>query len=163
NYIDNTGVQVADVIVGFKYLENKSVADVRALIADESLKFDYYCWDLYARVSSFYEAEDPTHLLRAQTLKEIEEGNNPTAEMAELVAMTIVHCHLKTMDRINVRYDLLPRESDILHLKFWDRAFEQLRERNAIFFETSGKNNGCWVMRIDTEGYDDDKIIVRSN
>jgi arginyl-tRNA synthetase len=163
NYIDNTGVQVADVIVGFRYLEKKSVADVRKLIADKSVKFDYYCWDLYARVSSFYEVEDPKHALRAKTLKEIEEDGNETSEMATLVAMTIVECHLATMERIGVRYDLLPRESDILHLKFWDYAFEQLKSRNAIFFETEGKNKGCWVMRIDTEGYDDDKIIVRSN
>ena len=163
NYIDNTGVQVADVIVGFRYIEKKSVADVRNLIADKALKFDYYCWDLYARASAFYEAEDPKHSLRAKTLKEIEEDGNETAEMAHLVAMSIVECHLATMDRIGVRYDLLPRESDILHLKFWDYAFEQLKSRGAIFFENDGKNKGCWVMRIDTEGYDDDKIIVRSN
>ena len=163
NYIDNTGVQVADVLVGFRYLEKKSVAEVRSLIADRAIKFDYYCWDLYARVSAFYESEDPKHSLRAKTLQEIEEDGNETAEMAELVAMTIVDCHLATMDRIGVRYDLLPRESDILHLKFWDYAFEQLKSRGAIFFENEGKNKGCWVMRIDTEGYDDDKIIVRSN
>jgi arginyl-tRNA synthetase len=163
NYIDNTGVQVADVIVGFRYLEKKSVADVRALVNDPAVRFDYYCWDLYAKVSAFYEAEDPKHALRGKTMQEIEESGNETAEMAELVAMKIVGCHLATMGRIGVRYDLLPRESDILHLKFWDRAFEQLKERNAIFFETEGKNSGCWVMRIDTEGYDDDKIIVRSN
>jgi len=161
NYIDNTGVQVADVIVGFKYLEKKSLDDVKALI--DQGKFDYYCWDLYARVSSFYEAEDPKHALRGKTLKEIEEGENETAYMAEAVAMTIVRYHLATMARINVRYDLLPRESDILHLKFWDRAFELLKEKGAIFFENEGKNKGCWVMRLDTEGYDDDKIIVRSN
>ena len=163
NYIDNTGVQVADVIVGFRYLEKKSVAQVRALIEDPAVRFDYYCWDLYSKVSSFYEAEDPKHALRGQTMKEIEESGNETSEMAEMVAMKIVGCHLATMGRIGVRYDLLPRESDILHLKFWDHAFEQLKARNAIFFETEGKNSGCWVMRIDTEGYDDDKIIVRSN
>jgi arginyl-tRNA synthetase len=163
NYIDNTGVQVADVIVGFKYLEKKTFDDVKALIDDPAHKFDFYCWDLYARVSSFYEAEDPKHALRGQTLKEIEEGNNDTASMAEAVAMTIVRHHLATMRRINVHYDLLPRESDILHLKFWDRAFELLKEKGAIFFENEGKNKGCWVMRLETEGYDDDKIIVRSN
>jgi arginyl-tRNA synthetase len=163
NYIDNTGVQVADVIVGFKYLENKSLSQVVSLIDDAKQRFDYYCWDLYAKAAAFYETSDPTHAKRGQTLKEIEEGNNETAEMAELVAMTIVRYHLDTMARINVRYDLLPRESDILHLKFWEKAFAQLRERNAIFFETEGKNKGCWVMRLDTEGYDDDKIIVRSN
>src|SRR4030095_15814233 len=102
-----------------------------------------YCWDLYAKVSAFYEADDPKHELRAKTLQEIEEGHNETAEMAELVAMEIVHRHLATMERIGVRYDLLPRESDILHLKFWDYAFEQLKARNAIFFEAEGKNKGC--------------------
>jgi arginyl-tRNA synthetase len=163
NYIDNTGVQVADVIVGLKHVEHKSVEDVRRLAAKDSPKFDYYCWDVYARVSSFYESQDPKHNLRGQTLKEIEEGHNETAEMAEIVAMTIVRCHLKTMARINVGYDLLPRESDILHLKFWDHAFRLLKERNAIFFEKEGKNAGCWVMSLDSEGHDDDKIIVRSN
>jgi arginyl-tRNA synthetase len=163
NYIDNTGVQVADVIVGLKRVERKSVGDVRRMTQDPTVRFDYYCWDVYARVSGFYEAEDPKHVLRAQTLKEIEEGGNETAEMAEIVAMTIVRCHLRTMGRINVAYNLLPRESDILHLKFWEHAFRLLRERDAIFFEKEGKNAGCWVMRLDTEGHDDDKIIVRSN
>jgi arginyl-tRNA synthetase len=164
NYIDNTGVQVADVIVGLKHVEKKTLDDVRAIIKDKSVKFDYYCWDVYAKVSAFYESEDPKHALRGQTLKEIEEGNNQTARMAELVAMTIVRCHLRTMERINVRYDLLPRESDILHLKFWEYAFRQLREKNAIFLEAEGKNKGCWVMRLNEEpGHEDDKIIVRSN
>lgn len=163
NYIDNTGVQVADVIVGLKYVEKKSLEAVRHMASDPAVKFDYYCWDVYARVTPFYELEDPKHSLRGQTLQEIEEGNNETARMAEIVAMTIVRCHVKTMARINVRYDLLPRESDILHLKFWDYAFRQLRERQAITLEAEGKNKGCWVMRLDSEGHDDDKIIVRSN
>lgn len=163
NYIDNTGVQVADVIVGLKHVEKKTLQDIRQMIADRSLKFDYYCWDVYAKVTPFYEAQDPKHSFRAQTLKEIEEGNNDTARMAEAVAMTISRYHLETMARINVSYDLLPRESDILHLKFWDYAFKQLREKNAIFLETEGKNKGCWIMQLDAEGHDDDKIIVRSN
>jgi arginyl-tRNA synthetase len=163
NYIDNTGVQVADVVVGLKHVERKTVEDVARMIQDKSVKFDYYCWDVYARVTPFYESQDPKHALRGQTLKEIEEGDNATALMAEAVAMTIVHCHLKTMRRINVGYDLLPRESDILHLKFWEYAFRQLREKEAIFFENEGKNAGCWVMRLDAEGHEDDKIIVRSN
>ena len=163
NYIDNTGVQVADVIVGLKHVERKSFDDVRHMASKHSSKFDYYCWDVYARVTAFYAAEDPKYKLRAQTLKEIEEGGSETAKMAEIVAMTIVRYHLRTMGRINVAYDLLPRESDILHLKFWDHAFRLLREKDAIFFEKEGKNAGCWVMRLDTEGYDEDKIIVRSN
>jgi len=163
NYIDNTGVQVADVIVGLKHVEHKSLEDVRRLASSTSGKFDYYCWDVYAKVTGFYEVEDPKRNLRAETLKEIEHGDNETSQMAEIVAMTIVRCHLRTMERINVGYDLLPRESDILHLKFWDHAFQLLKQRDAIFYEKEGKNAGCWVMRLDTEGHEDDKIIVRSN
>jgi len=163
NYIDNTGVQVADVIVGLQHVEKKSLDDVRRMIGDPSVRFDYYCWDVYARVTPFYASHDDKYALRAQTLKEIEEGGNDTARMAEAVAMTIARCHLQTMGRIHVHYDLLPRESDILHLKFWDHAFRQLREREAIFFEKEGKNKDCWVMRLETEGHDEDKIIVRSN
>ncbi len=163
NYIDNTGVQVADVIVGFIHIEKRSLAEVRALIKHPGRKFDYYCWDLYAKAADFYENEDPEHKTRAQTLREIEEGDNETADMAEAVAMKIVRRHLATMGRINVGYDVLPRESDILHLKFWDRAFQLLKDRKAIFFEESGKNEGCWVMRLEGDSGDEDKIIVRSN
>ena len=163
NYIDNTGVQVADVIVGFRFIENRTVEEVRTLIADPEQKFDYYCWDLYAKASPFYESEDPDHAKRTETLREIEDGTSETALMAEEVSMTIVRCHLRTMERINVHYDVLPRESDILHLKFWDEAFSLLKEREAIFFEETGKNQGCWVMRVETASGTEDKIIVRSN
>jgi arginyl-tRNA synthetase len=169
NYIDNTGVQVADVVIGFTHIAKKSPDEVRALAARP--KFDYFCWDLYARVTQFFE-EDKTRLaLRGETLKSIEEGHGPAAEMASVVAPAIVRCHLRTMERLGIEYDLLPRESEILHLKFWDAAFELLKQRNAIQFAASGKNAGCWVMRLndaadaaDANGEDDDaKIIVRSN
>ena len=169
NYIDNTGVQVADVVIGFIHIAQKSPGAVRALAAQP--KFDYFCWDLYARVTQFFE-EDKTRLaLRGETLKSIEEGHGPAAEMADAVAPAIVRCHLRTMERLGVEYDLLPRESEILRLKFWDAAFELLKQRNAIQLSASGKNAGCWVMRLndaadaaDASGKDDDaKIIVRSN
>ena len=149
NYIDNTGVQVADVVVGFAHLEKKSADEVRALAA--APRFDYLCWDLYARVTQFFE-EDKTRLaLRGQTLAAIEEGHGEAAELAEIVSVAIVRCHLRTMERLGVQYDVLPRESEILHLKFWDAAFQQLKERGAIHLATAGKNAGCWVMNLDTE------------
>jgi arginyl-tRNA synthetase len=169
NYIDNTGVQVADVVIGFLHIAKKTPAEVRALAAEP--KFDYYCWDLYASVSRLYE-EDKTRLsLRGETLKSIEENLGAAAEMAEIVAPAVVRCHLHTMARLGIEYDLLPRESEILHLKFWDAAFSLLKERQAIHLAESGKNAGCWVMRMDesgveadaTAGDDDAKIIVRSN
>jgi arginyl-tRNA synthetase len=170
NYIDNTGVQVGDVVVGFEHLEKKTAADVERLIADPGMRFDYYCWDLYARVSRHYEENPASKELRGLALQKIERGEGETARIAETVADAMVRAHLRTMERIGVEYDLLPRESEILHSKFWEQAFLQLQERGAIYFETEGKNRGCWVMRTDSTGEadaeaegDDSKIIVRSN
>jgi arginyl-tRNA synthetase len=160
NYIDNTGVQVADVVVGFHYLEEKGVADVQALLADPAVRFDYYCWDLYARTSGYYKDHPESLPWRSATLHAIEAGKGEVAELAHLVADAIVKAHLKTMLRLDVEYDVLPRESEILHLKFWASAFELLKERKAIYFETEGKNSGCWVMPgLSEEG----KVIVRSD
>lgn len=170
NYIDNTGVQVADVVVGFHYLENKSPQDVKELIRQP--KFDYYCWDLYARVSQYYSANPQALEWRRDTLHAIEHGEGTLAEIGHLVADAIVECHLDTMWRLGIAYDVLPRESEILHLKFWAKAFEQLKERGAIYYAEEGKNKGCWVMasshfreKAEEEGdsADDAKVIVRSN
>jgi arginyl-tRNA synthetase len=171
NYIDNTGVQVADVVVGFQHLEHKSVDDIRGLIESKEVRFDYYCWDLYARVSNFY-VDSGDKELRARTLKAIEEGEGEEADMARLISTAIVKLHLETMQRINVRYDLLVEESEILRLDFWKSAFERMKQIGAIRYETAGKNAGCWVMDLGDSGRDkseegssaeDVKIIVRSN
>ncbi len=146
NYIDNTGVQVADVVAAFHYLEKKTPADVQALIDDPGVRFDYYCWDLYARISQLYEQDKSTQPRRAETLHAIEAGEGVPAEIGRIVADAIVNAHLATMGRIGVGYDVLPRESEILHLRFWASALELLKEKKAIYFETQGKNNGCWVM-----------------
>src|ERR1700678_1520773 len=149
NYIDNTGVQVADVVLGYLHLEKKSLAEIKALAA--APKFDYLCWDLYTRVTQWL-AEDKSRLeLRNQTLKEIEEGHGDTAKAGEVIATAIVHCHLRTLDRLGIDFDLLSQESEILHLKFWDAAFKMLKERNAIQLATSGKNAGCWVMQLPSQ------------
>jgi len=147
NYIDDTGVQVADVAVGFRELEGQTLDDVRRLA--ESPRFDYYCWDLYARVTEWYE-EDKTRLkIRAAALHEIERGGNPTAELASFIAERIVRCHLDTMRRMNIEYDLLTWEGDILRLHFWDHAFEFLKKTGVVFLQTEGQLKGCWVMRIE--------------
>jgi arginyl-tRNA synthetase len=155
NYIDDTGVQVADVVVGFQHLEKMTLADVEKLDG----RFDYYCWDLYARVGDFYAADPDRKALQTETLHAIEKGANETAGLAAHVAGRIVDCHLATMARLGIRYELLVHESDILHLHFWDHAFGLLKEGGAIRHETDGRNAGCWVLPMD----DDDKIIVRSN
>jgi arginyl-tRNA synthetase len=145
NYIDNTGVQVADVVVGFLYLEKKSRAEVEALAAEP--RFDYYCWDLYARVSQWYEQDKQNLQTRVKTLHEMEAGGNETGAIADLISVAVLRRHLETMDRLDIEYDFLPRESEILHLHFWDAAFTKLKEAGVLFYETDGKNKGCWVMR----------------
>ncbi len=166
NYIDNTGVQVADVVVGFLHWQGRSPAEV-ARLALESPRFDYLCWDLYARTSAHYHENPAALAWRQETLHAIEAGEGAAAEMAHIVSDAIVQAHLKTMWRLGIVYDVLPRESEILHLKFWATAFELLRERKAIYLETEGKNTGCWVMpgaAFSTDaGAEDSKVIVRSN
>ena len=179
NYIDNTGVQVADVVIGFQQMENKTVAEIRAMAARPD--FDYLCWDLYARVTQFYEQDKAqSAVLRGATLRAIEEGHGEAAEMGTIIADAIVGFHLRTMNRIEISYELLARESEILHLKFWDAAFAKLKEAGAIELATTGKMAGCWIMRAEkdlknnaehaenTEKIEEDenmrdKIIVRSN
>jgi arginyl-tRNA synthetase len=178
NYIDNTGVQVADVVVGFLHIEQKSRAQIEALAA--APRFDYVCWDLYARVSHWYEEDKANQQARAATLRAIEEGNNETAAIADLISVAVLKRHLETMERLDIEYDFLPRESEILHLHFWDAAFAKLKEAGVLTYENEGKNKGCWVMRragtaakaINTGGTqeagetiteEDQKVIVRSN
>jgi arginyl-tRNA synthetase len=178
NYIDDTGVQVADVVVGFRELERKSLDDIRR-IAD-STRFDYYCWDLYARVTHWYDEDKERLKIRAATLHDIEHGGTETSAIAAFIADRIVRCHLRTMARLNVDYDLLTWEGHILRLHFWARAFEILKEKGAVYLQTEGKLAGCWVMRIEddapvegtgdsglgigeNEDEDREKVIVRSN
>jgi arginyl-tRNA synthetase len=182
NYIDDTGVQVADVVVGFRELERKTVEEVRHLA--ETTRFDYYCWDLYSRVTEWYEEDRARLAVRSAALHDLERGESDVAAMGMLIVDRIVRAHLQTMARLNIGYDLLTYEGDIVRLKFWAHTFEILKAQGAIFLQTEGKLAGCWVMRIDegsataaadegsakasAEGEDDaeesrEKVIVRSN
>jgi arginyl-tRNA synthetase len=177
NYIDNTGVQVADVVVGFLHLEGKSLADARLLLDElkqNGERIDYYCWDLYAKTSQWYtsgtdQENGARKKLRYDTLHEIEHVGNETAAVAELISTAVLRRHLETMLRLDIEYDFLPRESEILHLKFWESAFEQLKQTGVLYFENEGKNKGCWVMTrpgaeiAEGDLNEDAKVIVRSN
>jgi len=179
NYIDNTGVQVADVVIAFLHMERRTPLNIKMMAMEP--KFDYLCWDSYAKATQYFEEDkERAAKLRGETLKAIEEDRGEEAEVAQVVADAIVGCHLRTMARLGIYYELLARESEILHLKFWDAAFEKLKTSGAIEFVTEGKMKGCWVMRDkegngnpgpeiteDTEKNEEeniqDKIIVRSN
>jgi arginyl-tRNA synthetase len=172
NYIDNTGVQVADVVIAFQHMENKPLDEVKKLA--RGARFDYLCWELYAKATHFFEEDKArAQKLRGETLKAIEEGGaNETAQMAAVIADSVVGFHLRTMARLDIFYELLARESEILHLHFWDAAFEKLKTSGAIQYVTSGKNAGCWVMPWNhgggpegegTNEEDQAKVILRSN
>ncbi len=177
NYIDNTGVQVADIVVGVTELRGMSLGEVREWLTEtleSNGRVDYACWDLYAEVSQWYEAEPAEAAarkrMRLDTLHAIEAGGNDVAEIAEMIATTVLRCHLETMERLGIEYDFLPRESEILHLHFWEAARKLMVEKGVLYFESAGKNAGCWVMRragapplTAGEPDEDAKIIVRSN
>ena len=138
-------MQVADVVVGFTHIEKKSRAEIETL--SRQPRFDYYCWDLYARVSQWYEADKQNKQVRLQTLHAIEDPGSEIAAIADLISTAVLRRHLETMDRLDIEYDFLPRESEILHLHFWNAAFAKLKESGVLTFEHGGKNKGCWVMR----------------
>jgi arginyl-tRNA synthetase len=168
NYIDDTGVQVADVVVAFQHLEPKSLAEVRAMIDDPNVRFDYYCWDVYSKMAAYYATNPDAQQWRRDTLHSIEKHEGDTFEFASTIARAIVKRHIATMLRLGITYDLLPKESDIIALHFWDRAFELLKSSGAVIQETEGKHKDCWVMKLDEsaefEGMNEpDKILVRSN
>ena len=170
NYIDDLGVQVADIIVGFRELEGRSLDEIRQ-VADTT-RFDYYCWDLYARVTAWYEQDRARLAVRESAVHHLECGGNDTAAIGAFIVDRIVRTHLKTMARLRIGYDLLTYESDILRLQFWTRAFEILKAQGAVFLQTEGRLAGCWVMPIEegpepdpdtTDGNAREKVIVRSN
>ena len=177
NYIDDTGVQVADVVVGFQQLEKLTLEDAKRIAS--TTRFDYYCWDLYARVTEWYDGDKERLKIRAATLHDIEHGVDPTASLASFIADTVVRAHLKTMARLNIDYELLTWEGDILRLQFWAKAFDVLKETGAVYLKNDGRLAGCWVMKIDDAAAEDtepsedaptedtegerEKVIVRSN
>ena len=176
NYIDNTGVQVADIVVAVTVMQGMSLDDVRGWMTElleSNTRLDYACWDLYAAVSQWYEA-NPTEAaarkkLRLDTLHQIEAGGNDTAAIAELISTNVLRRHLQTMERLGIEYDFLPRESEILHLHFWEAARQLMVDKCVLYLETQGKNAGAWVMRRPGHegpelGPDEDaKILIRSN
>ncbi len=158
NYIDDTGIQVVDVTFGFMEIEKKNLEEIQAI----KEKFDYYCWDLYTQVSSYLENHPESQPRKSEILKKIETGEGPEVEIAKHISRRILRAHLETMKRIGVGYDVMPCESSILGLKFWEQAYSLLREKRAIYLVEEGQNKGCWVMRLE-EDEDKEKIIVRSD
>jgi arginyl-tRNA synthetase len=177
NYLDDTGVQVADVVAGLIHLQGvKTVEAARQVVKEKRFPggapqpkgFAYLCWDLYAEVGRTFAAKPETQAWRTEVLHAIEAGDNETARIAAVVSDAISQSHLATMGRLGIAYDLLPRESDILAKKFWTIAFDLLKSAGVVHLETEGKHAGCWVMPLSSSpefaGMEEpDKILVRSN
>lgn len=193
NYIDDTGVQVADVVVGLTHAADladpsraaelgREIREALSAFPDDApglppRTLGDLAWDLYALVGKSYGDAPALEEERRRTLHAVEAActggpvsaeERETADLAGRLSEAIVRCHLHTMARIGVTYDVLPRESDILAHAFWARAFALLKTAEAVHLESEGKNAGCWVMRLegakDFEGMEDaDKILVRSN
>ena len=174
NYIDDTGLQVVDVVTALLYLNPPSYtegSDFKGIWAKvpEEQPFDYFCWDLYAHFQNQLERNSFLIEKRGEVLRQIEGGTHPVASFAKELAVKIVQSHLETVAQLSVFYDLLNWESDIIARGFWEATFELLKEKGAIRLETEGPNEGCWVVPLGgivetAEGMKSlDKILVRSN
>ncbi|HIH99244.1 MAG TPA: arginine--tRNA ligase [Nitrosopumilus sp.] len=155
NYIDDSGLQVADIIVGFKHFKFDEEPP-------NGKKFDHYCGDdVYVKTTQKYELDSSLEEIRKNTLKELEDGNSETAAFGDMITRKVLAGQLETCWNLNVSYDCLNFESQIIRSGLWSKIFEKLKEMGLIEFENEGKNAKCWVIRGDNN--EDDKVIVRSN
>lgn len=155
NYVDDSGLQVADIIVGFKHLGF-------AQQSQTGKKFDHYCGDdVYVKTTEKYEQDPNFEEIRKNTLKELEDGASETAKFADTITRRVLENQLETCWNLGVYYDCLNFESQIIRSGLWSKIFEKLKEMNLVEFENDGKNVGCWIIR--GEKNEEDKVIVRSN
>jgi arginyl-tRNA synthetase len=155
NYVDNSGLQIADILVGFLYLKFPMKP------ANSNIKFDIYCGnEIYVKVNELYEKDPSLIEKRKSLLKKLEDGDSEITSFASEITTKVLKDQLRTCWRMKVRYDLLNFESHIISSKLWEKTFEKMRDENIIIKETEGENIGCWVFDSDDEGT---KIIVRSD
>ncbi|MFA6423392.1 MAG: arginine--tRNA ligase [Patescibacteria group bacterium] len=174
NYIDDTGIQVADIVTALLYLdepiygENDNFNDIWDKW-DKTIPFDYFCWDLYARFHQMMEHDEKYLELRKKVFTNIEKGTSEIAKFAKEVSTKIIEAHINTCSKLNINFDLLIWESDILAKKLWDETFELLKETGTIVKEEEGANAGCWVVKAggvekkDDEQFSKDKILIKSD
>jgi arginyl-tRNA synthetase len=155
NYVDDSGAQVADIIVGFKFL---GVPDR----APPGIKYDAYCGDsVYTRVNQEYARNLQLKEKQSLVLKEIESGTGDIAEYTRGIVKQILQAQLSTCWRMGASYDLLNWESQLVHSKMWERIFETLKKMGYVKFQDQGENKGCWVIPDPETG--EEKVVVRSD
>lgn len=154
NYIDDSGLQVADILLGFTHLGFSQEPPM-------GQKFDHYCGDeVYVKTTEKYQSSPELQEIRNKILKEIEEGSSETSKFASKITMRVLFEQLKTCWRLGASYDCLNFESEIVRSKLWPQIFDKLKQMNLIKFESDGKNKDCWVIIAEGE---EDKVLVRSN
>jgi arginyl-tRNA synthetase len=154
NYVDDSGLQVADILLGFKYLGFSETAE-------SGQKFDQYCGDVvYVKTTERYATEPALEEKRKEILKDLEGGKSEMAAFARRVTSRVLEDQLRTCWRLGAYYDCLNFESEIVRSKLWPLVFDKLKEMNLIRFEKEGNNKDCWVIPADGE---EDKVLVRSN
>lgn len=155
NYVDDSGLQVADILVGFLYLKFPITPP------NKNIKFDHYCGnEIYVKVNELYEKDQSLVEKRKSLLKKLESGDPEVSSFASEITSKVLKDQLATCWRIRARYDLLNLESHIINSYLWKKTFEILRDEKIIRKETKGENMGCWIFESVDEGT---KIIVRSD
>lgn len=155
NYVDDSGAQVADIIVGFRFL---GLSDE----APPGVKFDAYCGDnVYTRVTREYETDPSLRQKQSLVLKEIEDGTGEVASYTRSIVKKILAAQLSTCWRLGASYDLLNWESQIVHSGMWEKIFESLKKMGYVKFQTEGANRGTWVIPDPETG--EEKVVVRSD
>jgi len=155
NYIDDSGAQVADVIVGFKFL---GLPDQ----APPGVKYDVYCGDsIYTKVNREYATNPSLKEKQSLVLREVERGEGDLAEYTRSVVRRILSAQLETCWRLGATYDLLNWESQLVHSGMWERIFDAMKKSGDVKLETEGENRGCWVIPDPETG--EQKVVVRSD
>ncbi|MEM4391920.1 MAG: arginine--tRNA ligase, partial [Candidatus Nitrosotenuis sp.] len=154
NYVDDSGLQVADILVGFKHLGFSEVPP-------DGKKFDQYCGDeVYVKTTEQYSKNPALEQIRNNMLKDLEDGRSEIAKFAKLITGRVLAEQLKTCWKLGATYDCLNFESEIVRSELWPQVFAKLKAMGLVKFENEGKNAGCWVIPSDGE---EDKVLVRSN
>ncbi|MEE8132912.1 MAG: arginine--tRNA ligase [Nitrososphaerales archaeon] len=155
NYIDDSGLQVADIIVAFKFANFSIQSDK---------KFDHYCGnELYVKVNEMYEQNTSLVEKRRYVLKEIEKPDSEIAGFARELTSRVLNEQLRTCWRLKVRYDCLNFESQIIQSRLWTKVLEELEDKDIVKVENDleSKYFGCLVIKAGLEG--DEKVLLRSD
>lgn len=157
NYVDDSGLQVADLLVGFLRMSIP-------LDPPSPVKYDHYCGDtVYVRVNEAYAAKPDLLEDRRRILLDMENADTETAKLAKSITLRVLSEQLATCWRMDAHYDLLNFESQILETKLWDRIFNKMKEKGVATLSSSEKYSGCWIIRVEGEEEGEEKVLLRSN